>query len=367
MPQDESGLTYRRAGVDVAGAGEALERLLQWVGRASHTPQNGNTGSAVLESGFFATVLDIGHNTGLAMTTDGVGTKLLVAQMLGKYDTVGIDCVAMNVNDLVCVGAEPISMLDYLAVEKTDPDIFEEIGKGLYEGARQANISISGGEISQVREMLCGYGEGTGFDLIGMGVGTVPLDRIVVGQDIADNDVVIGLGGQGVHSNGFTLARRVLFDKMGLGPDEYVAELGRTVGEELLRPTCVYVRVAMELLRSEARVKALVNITGDGLLNLTRVRARTGYAIDHLPEPDPIFRVIQEGGGISDEEMFLTFNMGIGFCVVAAPDDAGRVEAIARECGLESFLLGRAASHLEGKVVLEPKGLVGEGSRFRRA
>ena len=367
MPQEESGLTYRRAGVDVSGAADALGRLLHWVGKASHAPHLGNTGAAVLESGFFATVLDIGHNTGLAMTTDGVGTKLLVAQMLGRYDTVGIDCVAMNVNDLVCVGAEPISMLDYLAVEKTDPNVFEEIGKGLYEGARQANISISGGEISQVREMLCGHREGTGFDLIGMGVGTVALDQIVVGQDIADGDVVIGLAGQGVHSNGFTLARRVLFDKMALGPDDYLAELGRTVGEELLRPTCIYVRVAMELLRSGARVKALINITGDGLLNLTRVRTRTGYVIDYLPEPDPVFRVIQEGGGISDEEMFLTFNMGIGFCVVAAPDEAGHVGAIAQECGLDSFPLGRAASHLDGKVVVEPKGLVGEGSRFRRA
>ena len=366
MPENGTGLSYQEAGVDVAGAGTALGRLLQQIGKAQHDPQQPGIGAPVLESGYYASVLDLGGNLGLALCTDGVGTKLLIAQMMGKYDTVGIDCVAMNVNDLICVGAEPISMLDYIAVERTDPDIFEEIGKGLYEGARQANISISGGEISQVKEMLRSHGNGLGFDLIGMGVGTVALDQLVVGQDIDDDDVVIGLASNGLHSNGYTLARRTLFDTMGYTVEQHVPEFGRSVGEELLRPTRIYVREAMDILRSAARVKALINITGDGLLNLNRVRAATGFLIDALPEPEPVFQLLQEGGNISDEEMFLTYNMGVGFCVVAPQEDAAIIGEIARKHGSEPSVIGRAVATLNGKVMVEEMGLVGEGSTFAK-
>ena len=366
MTEEGAGLTYQSAGVETVGALTALGRLLKWVGQASHTPREEGVGAAVLESGFYASVLNIGPNMGLALSTDGVGTKLLIAQMIDKYDTVGIDCVAMNVNDLICVGAEPISMLDYIAVEKADPDTFEEIGRGLYEGARQANISISGGEISQVKEMLQGYREDTGFDLIGMAVGLVPLDRILVGQDIDDDDVVIGLCSNGIHSNGYTLARRVFFDTLGYSPDHYVPEFGHSVAEELLRPTHIYVRPAVELLRSQARVKALINITSDGLLNLNRLRSNTGYAIDYLPEPEPVFQLLQEGGKVSDEEMFLVYNMGIGFCVIAPREDADLVCQIAGKNGFASDVIGRAVANLEKKVMVEPKGLVGEGDSFSR-
>jgi phosphoribosylformylglycinamidine cyclo-ligase len=366
MTAEGAGLTYETAGVETVGAVTALGRLLKWVGKPSHSPQEEGIGASVLESGFYASVLNIGPNMGLALSTDGVGTKLLIAQMMDKYDTVGIDCVAMNVNDLICVGAEPISMLDYIAVEKADPDTFEEIGKGLYEGARQANISISGGEISQVKEMLQGYREGTGFDLIGMAVGLVPLDGILVGQDIDDDDVVIGLRSNGVHSNGYTLARRIFFDTLGYSPDHYVPELGHSIGEELLRPTHIYVRPALEMLRSRARVKALINITSDGLLNLNRVRSNTGYVIDFLPQPDPVFQLLQEGGKISDEEMFLVYNMGIGFCVIAPQGDADLVCEIAQKNGFESDVIGHAVGSLEKKVMIEPKQLVGEGDSFSR-
>ena len=366
MADNGTGLSYQAAGVDVAGAASSLGRLLQWIGKASHDPQTPGIGASVLESGFFASVLDLGNNLGLALGTDGVGTKLLIAQMMGKYDTVGIDCVAMNVNDLICVGAEPISMLDYIAVERTDPDLFEALGKGLYEGARQANISISGGEISQVKELIRGHENGIGFDLIGMGVGTVPLDKLVVGQDIDDGDVVIGLSSTGLHSNGFTLARRVFFDTLGYDVDHYVPELGHNIGEELLRPTRIYVREAMEMLRSRARVKALINITGDGLLNLNRVRAATGFVIDNLPEPDPVFALLQQGGGISDEEMYLAYNMGVGFCVVAPQEDAELICEIAGNHGSLAQVIGRPLASMPGKVMVEEIGLVGEGEAFTR-
>src|SRR5512134_4042712 len=195
--------TYSSAGVNTVKEEAALAGLLTWVGKTlafgRHRP--------ALDFGYFASVLDLGNGTGLALSTDGVGTKLLVAEMLDRYDTVGIDCVAMNVNDLLCIGAEPLAMLDYIAVQEADPQMLEAIGKGLYEGARQANISIPGGEIAQVRELIQGVREGRGFDLAGACVGTVPMDRIIVGQDIRPGDVVIGLRSSGIHSNGLTLAR----------------------------------------------------------------------------------------------------------------------------------------------------------------
>ena len=366
MPSEETGLTYREAGVETGGAIGALQRLLYWVNQAEHCRCDGSSvGRVALESGYFATVIDIG-NLGLAMTTDGVGTKLLVAQMMEKYDTVGIDCVAMVVNDLVCVGAEPVSMLDYIAVEKADPGVFEQIGIGLQRGADHANVSVSGGEVAQVREMLRGYREGSGLDLVGMAIGLVPLEEMIVGEGIDDGDVVVGLKSNGIHSNGYTLARRVLFDEMGLTVDSRVPELGGSVGEELLRPTAIYVRPAVDMMRADVRIKAFSHMTGDGFLNLLRVRTDTGFVLEFLPEPDPVFHVLQEGGGLSDEEMFLVFNMGIGFGVVTPEKDADAVRAIARRHGFESWVLGRAAGDLSGKVVVEPRQLIGENDEFRK-
>jgi phosphoribosylformylglycinamidine cyclo-ligase len=355
--------SYMGAGVNTAREEAALAGLLKWVGK---TLEFGSRRSA-LDFGYFASVLDLGHGLGLALSTDGVGTKLLVAQMLDKYDTIGIDCVAMNVNDVLCVGAEPLCMLDYIAVQEADPDLLEQIGKGLHEGARRANISIPGGEIAQVRELITGSREGRGFDLAGACVGLVPIDRILVGQAIEPGDVVIGLRSSGVHSNGLTLAREVFFKTAKYQPDTYVGDFGRTVGEELLEPTRIYVREVLDLLRAGLDIRALVHITSDGFLNLARVQAKVGYRLEWLPEPQPIFRLLQEIGKVSDEEMFCVYNMGTGFCLVVAPPHAGRaLEALARR-GLEAFCLGHAVADPDRKVHLVPKGLVGEGSRFRPA
>lgn len=362
----EKSLTYSEAGVDTDAALTALEGLVGWLGKAAHRPVAGTVGRPAVASGLFATVLELGPNLGLAMTTDGVGTKLLVAQMMGRYDTIGIDCVAMNVNDLICVGAEPIAMLDYIAAERADPEVFAQIGEGLYRGAELANIAIPGGEISQIGEMIRGHREGLGFDLVGMGVGTVPLDRLVVGDDIQDGDVVVGLQSNGIHSNGYTLARRALLEEMGCDVDTHLDDLGHTVGEELLRPTAIYVRPAVEMMRAGLGVKAFSHMTSDGLLNLLRVRTPTGYVIDHLPEPQPVFGLIQKAGRITDEEMFLVYNMGIGFGVVVTPEDADQVKEVARAHGFESWVLGRADMGQKGKVVVEPRNLIGEDDRFRQ-
>ncbi|HEX3537458.1 MAG TPA: phosphoribosylformylglycinamidine cyclo-ligase, partial [Stellaceae bacterium] len=249
---------YKEAGVDVAEADRGLANI---VGRITATwPQSG-LGQVQLPIGYFANVIDVG-GVGLAIGTDGVGSKAIVAEMMKTYDTVGIDCVAMNVNDLLCVGARPLSMVDYIAVERADAAVLDGIAIGLTEGARQAGVSITGGEISQLGDVV------RGFDLVGTAVGLVPLDRILVGRDLVPGDRVIGIASSGLHSNGFTLTRRVFFDIAKVGIDHVFPELGCPLGEELLRPTHIYVPEILELLNAIASIKALIHITGDGLMNL---------------------------------------------------------------------------------------------------
>jgi len=354
--------SYTRAGVNTVKEEAALAGLLRWVGK---TLEFGACRPA-LDFGYFASVLDLGNGIGLALSTDGVGSKLLVAQMLEKYDTIGIDCVAMNANDVLCVGAEPLCMLDYIAVQEADPNFLEQIGKGLWEGARQANLSIPGGEIAQVREMIRGEREGRGFDLAGTCIGIVPLNRVLVGQDIRPGDAVIGLRSSGIHSNGLTLARDIVFRRAKYRVDAYVPDLGRSIGEELLEPTRIYVRPVLELLRSGLTIKALAHITSDGFLNLARVQAKVGYVLEVLPEPQPIFQFLQRIGQVDDEEMYSVYNMGIGFCLVVGASDADRTVHVLTGLGIEAVRMGQAVSDPNRRVHLVSKALVGEGSGFRR-
>jgi len=356
---------YAQAGVDTAQAGVALGGLLEYV-RGSFAFRPEGPGSVVLDVGYFANVVRLTEDVGLAVSTDGVGTKILVAQRLEKFDTIGIDCVAMNVNDVLCVGAEPLCLLNYLAVQYADEYLLREVGKGLAEGARQARVTLPGGELAQVWEMVRADREGYGFDLVGTAIGRVELSRVIVGAEVTDGDTVVGLASSGLHSNGYTLARRVLLKEAGLKLEEHVAELGRTLGEELLEPTRIYVGVVREILRQGLRVKAMAHITGDGLFNLLRTAAAVGYFIYYLPEPPAIFRLIQEAGKISDAEMYQVFNMGIGFCLVLPDEDALVALCIARECGVPAWKIGTAVTDPQRKLIIQPKGLVGRDGRFVR-
>ncbi len=362
-----SQLTYRSAGVDTEQQDVAMSLLSHWINRSFALRQKGKRGEVKLPLGYFANVLDIGHGLGLAVSTDGVGTKILVAQMLNKFDTIGIDCVAMNVNDVLCVGAEPLALLDYIAVEEPHPEMLEAIAHGLYRGAEQAGVTIPGGEIAQVKEMLHGFrGDEYGFDLVGTCVGLVPLDRVLTGQNINEGDVVIGLRSSGIHSNGLTLARRVLVDRMGFNPSEHIEELGRTLGEELLKPTRIYVKEVLEMLEAGLNIKALAHITSTGFLNLTRCAADVGFVLDHLPEPQPIFQLIQSCGGINDEEMFFTYNMGVGFCIIVASEDVDSVKTIASKHRVENQVIGYAVEDRDKQIKIPSLGLVGCGSQFHR-
>lgn len=354
----EDDLTYDKVGVKTTEGG--IKQLLNWLRRTTTV----SDAPVKLDFGYFANVLDIGNNMGIAISTDGVGTKTIIAQMMDKYDTIGIDCVAMNVNDVVCVGAKPISMVDYIAVQKLDPNFLGEIGKGLYEGAKIAQISIPAGELAQIKEMLKSEREGFGFDLVGTCVGVVDLDKIIIGKDINEGDILIGLKSNGIHSNGLTLARKVLFEKGSFKIDSYVYELGKTIGEELLEPTHIYVPEIMEMLKANLKIKVLAHITSDGFLNLTRIKSDYGYIIDHLPEPHPIFDLIQKVGEISTKEMFRVFNMGIGFCIVVPEGEVKKVFDICKKFRIDCYKMGYTVKDSEKKVLIEPKKLIGKGDKF---
>jgi len=359
----QTGLLYEQAGVASVGERASFKSLLASLRATFDIP--GGAGRPLLDFGHFANVIDVGMPKAIAMSTDGIGTKAIVAQMLGKYDTVGIDCVAMNANDVICVGAEPVAMLDYIAVDVVNDAMLAEIGKGLAEGARQARISIPGGEISQTPEIIKAERPGFGFDLVGTCIGTVAKDEMVTGKTIEAGDIIVGLASTGIHSNGLTLARKALFERGGFRPDQYVAELGRSVGEELLEPTRIYVREIMQLLKEDRpSVKALVHVTSDGFLNLRRGSERIGFVIDSLPEPPPIFPLIQTAASVPSTEMFLVFNMGIGFCVVVAPSAVDRVEQLAHGAGYEAWRIGYCVDDPEQTVRLETHGLIGLGGRF---
>ena len=296
---------YAKAGVSQGDADAAVAALVSALGAASPSESR-----QVLASGHYANVVRLDDRTGIALSTDGVGTKLVLAEQLGRWDTVGIDCVAMNVNDVVCVGAEPLAMVDYLAVDRADPDVAGAIGVGLAKGAELAGIEIVGGELAQLGDLI------NGLDLAGACFGVVGLDAMVTGASIEPGDTVIGLPSSGLHSNGYTLARSVLED-IPLDDDR----LGRPLGDVLLEPTEIYVKPILELLRSEVDVHGLAHITSGGLNNLLRLDAGVAYEIDDpLPVP-PVFELIQERGEVSDEEMHEVFNMGCGFCLVVAPVD----------------------------------------------
>jgi phosphoribosylformylglycinamidine cyclo-ligase len=362
--------TYVDAGVDTDREEEALRRLVAQVRRTwrAHT-----AGRVVLDIGYFANVIDLG-GLGLAITADGVGTKVLIAQMMNRYDTVGIDCVAMNVNDLLCVGATPVSMVDYLALDDPDPERVEAIAQGLAVGAEQADISIAGGEMAQLRDIIIGAQppvqggpKSLAFDLAGMAIGTVALDRILIGQDIQPGDAIIGIESSGIHSNGLSLARKALFENKGLCIHDMPSPLTSSLGEELLKPTYIYVKEALAILRECIPVKAFIHITSDGFLNLARAAAPVGYIIEELPWIPPIFPLIQTCGHIQNTEMFRVFNMGVGFCIIAPEIYVDQIIAIVQSHNKRARRIGYVVPDEEKRVHIKPYHLIGRGKRFWEA
>jgi phosphoribosylformylglycinamidine cyclo-ligase len=346
---------YARSGVDQHAADRAVAALVGVL----KTIDTGKASRSVLASGHYAAVLEIAPNLGIAVGTDGVGSKLILAEQTGRYDTVGIDCVAMNVNDVVCVGAEPIALLDYLAVEQANPEVMEQIGVGLKKGAEQAGVEIPGGEVAILPELIQGHPSPNGFDLTATCFGTVALDELITGQRIAPGDALIGLPSSGLHSNSYSLARRATQD---LDLDGAFGD--GTLADALLEPTVIYVRAALELIRSDIPVGGLAHITGGGLLNLLRLNEAAGFDItDPLPVP-PIIDLVRERGTVSDAEAWEVFNMGCGF-VAVVPDahaDAATALLAAHHPGTRRIGTVTAAS---GR--LRAPGVAGDASGLKPA
>jgi phosphoribosylformylglycinamidine cyclo-ligase len=330
--------TYKESGVDIDLEEVTISSLV------SNLKKTLEYRDVITESGHFAALIRIGDKA-IAMSTDGVGSKILVAEQMEKYDTVGIDCVAMVVNDLICVGAEPLAMVDYLAVEKPDPQIAAQIGKGLAEGARQANVAMIGGETASLPEIV------KNFDLAGTGIGMVDVNQIITGEDMKEGDVLIGISSSGIHSNGLSLARKLFFQEAGLKVDDALPGFSQTtVGDELLRPTKIYVNPVVELLKSGVRVHGIAHITGGGFNNLKRLNNDVGFSIHDLPQPNPIFQSMHSLG-VPLEEMYRVFNMGIGMVVIVpARDSAATLKIIEKHD--QAYQIGKVQNDIAGKVII---------------
>jgi phosphoribosylformylglycinamidine cyclo-ligase len=331
-------LTYRAAGVDIQ-AGDLAVRRIAPLAASTHRPEVlGGIGAFAA----FCRVPEGYRDPVLVSSTDGVGTKLRIAIMADRHDTVGIDLVAMGVNDLLVHGAEPLFFLDYLAVNRVEPDRIETIVAGVAAGCRQAGCALVGGETA---EMGGFYAPGE-YDLAGFAVGVAERSALVTGQHVAVGDRVLGLASSGLHSNGYTLAREAIFGRMGLKLGDPIPGTGRSVVEELLEPTRIYVKPVLGLLR-EVTVKAMAHITGGGITeNLPRVlppgrRARIDPAAWTMP---PIFRAIQRAAAVDDAEMRRTFNLGVGFVLIVAPADVAAVVERLQAAGERCFEIGEVVA-----------------------
>lgn len=277
------------------------------------------------------------HYTGLvnfgefAMTlcTDGVGTKIMVAESMNKWDTIGIDCIAMNVNDTICIGAQPIAFVDYIAVDSPNDAIIKNIGIGLNEGAKQANVTVVGGETAILPELV------NGIDLSGTALGYVRKNEIISGSSIRGGDLLVGLASTGIHSNGFTLARSI-FKERGYGYEDRAFGTVK-LGVALLEPTQIYVHMVLDLLRKyRCSVTGMAHITGGGLRNLLRLQQGMEFRITNPMKPPEIFRVMKELGSIDETEMYQVFNMGMGFCISVREKNASEIlKAMRKHCNAQ--------------------------------
>jgi phosphoribosylformylglycinamidine cyclo-ligase len=330
---------YKQAGVDIDAGNEAVERMKKHVKR-TFRPEvlTGLGGFGAL----FGLNIEKYKKPVLVSGTDGVGTKLKVAFGADRHDTIGIDAVAMCVNDIVVQGAEPLFFLDYLACGKVVPERIEAIVKGIADGCEQAGCALIGGETAEMPGMY----EEAEYDIAGFSVGVVDADRIIDGRSIAPGDAIIGMRSSGVHSNGFSLVRKVLLEQAGLKLDDEVAELGETLGSNLLTPTRIYVKSCLALIE-KMEVKGFVHVTGGGFYdNIPRILPEgTAAQIEYGSWPvPPIFTLIEEKGAISKKDMFRTFNMGIGMIAIVKNEDAVKAIHALEEAGESAFLIGRVTS-----------------------
>ena len=322
--------TYKKVGVDSAEIKEsqgAIGRIIS----STHNLQK--LAKVVHGFGHYAGIVQIPGNKFLATHTDGVGTKILVANMLKKYDTIGIDCIAMNVNDIICIGATPISFVDYIAANKNNQHIFKQVVKGLVKGARQAQVPIIGGETAIMPDLFSG--NSFAMDLAGTVVGILSKKEMLLGKSIKSGDAIIGIKSSGLHSNRFSLARSVLLSKYRI--NDRVKGVGH-LGRVMLKPTEIYVKPVLEAL-SKCQIHGLAHITGGSFTKLLRLK-NIGYDLDNLPKIPPLMQLIQDCG-VKSKEMYKTFNMGIGFCIISPKNNVVKIRSIFKKHKLTTYEIGK--------------------------
>jgi len=346
--------SYAKAGVDQQRIKIAHSEIAKLIAK-TYRFRTGKFAEVLTGFGHYASLIDIGGERALALHSDGCGTKVLVAQLMNKFDTIGIDCVAMCVNDLICLGAKPTTLIDYLALEKPDETMVSEIIRGLVEAAEKTEISIIGGETAIMPDVIKGAVPGRGFDLAAFCLGEVKKDRIVKGDGLKPGDIIIGIESNGIHSNGFSLARKVLLEDKRLDLNEKPLGLSRILGEELLEPTRIYVKPMMSAMEF-ADVHGIAHITGGAFTKLKRFEpyAKVGFHLTSMPEPHPIFRLIQNAGRITDEEMYRTFNMGVGLCIMASRESIEGVVSTFERFDFKTHTIGRVID--EPGVRIDTKG-----------
>jgi len=323
-------ITYKSAGVDISKIKQSQAAIGKIIAST-----HGLSKKVKIAHGFghYAGIVEISGGKLLATHTDGVGTKVMIANAMKKYDTVGIDCVAMNVNDIICIGATPISFVDYIAANKNDQNIFKKIVKGLATGAKKATVPIVGGETAIMPDLFSG--KGFSFDLAGMVVGILSKKQMILGNKIKKGDVIIGAKSSGLHSNGYSLARKVLLSKYSI--KDRIKGIG-TLGNTLLTPTEIYVKPVLEML-DKSKINGLAHITGGSFTKLLRLK-KIGYDLDCMPKAPPLFELMQDRG-VKTTEMYKTFNMGIGFCVVAPKNEVSKIISIFKKHKIKSQEIGK--------------------------
>lgn len=350
MPSEHIPTKYKDVGIDI----KKIKKIQNQIGKSiEQTYQYLNFGKVISGFGHYAGLIEIGDNI-MTMHTDGVGTKILVAQLMKKYDTIGIDCIAMNVNDIICVGSKPLGYLSYVALQDTNDFLLKELTKGLVKGAKLSNIAIVGGETAILPDIITGKENGYNFDLAGMIFGIInDKKKIILGNRIKDGDIILGIHSTGLHSNGYTLARKVLLEKYLINDKpEY---LDTKLGNELLKPTAIYSKTILELIDQfgTSIIHGLSHITGGAFTKLNRLNSGVDYILDDLPKIKGIFKQIMYDGKINLVEMYRTFNMGIGFCIIISKEEVENIVDIINKDNMHCQVIGKIKAKGNGNIFIK--------------
>ncbi len=350
MPSEEKPTKYKDVGIDI----KKIKKIQNQIGKnIEKTHQYLDFGKVISGFGHYAGLIEIGDKV-MALHTDGVGTKILIAQLMEKYDTIGIDCIAMNVNDVICVGSKPLGYLSYIALQKTNDALLTEITKGLVKGAKLSNMAIVGGETAILPDIITGKGKDYNFDLAGMIFGIInDKKKIILGNKIKAGDLIIGINSSGLHSNGYTLARKVLLEKYLINDIPEYLDTG--IGMELLKPTTIYSKTILKLIDEfdTTVIHGLSHITGGAFTKLKRLNSSVDYILENLPQIKGIFKQIMIDGKIDITEMYKTFNMGIGFCIIVSKGEVENIMNTINKDNLKCQIIGKIKSNGNGNTFIK--------------